>query len=335
VRLLDVEAHWIAAPESTLEVVLDRLSGGRRRSIAPERRALYEAEWPDLVLLAGGLGAVEACRIRAASEGRSRVVALGRPWAPLGWFDLLVTTPQYQLPKGDNVLQLPVPLNLPAHDGASASGLDPFADLPRPFLGVILGGDSGSYRFTVLDAKRIAGSVNAEVRRAGGAAVVVGSPRTPAPVLDAFRDALDVPNRCFPWQAGATNPYPAVLRGADGLLVTSDSASMLAEAAFTDRPLAVEHLSERPHAGAFRALRRRTPWLSPLRERLTRAGAWVPARDLHRVASCLEDDGRVVPLDGLLDRSSVDTDLASRLCEQVRARVSGLVGARRDQEQER
>jgi hypothetical protein len=51
-----------------------------------------------------------------------------------------VTTPQYGVPARANVLTIPLPL------GAGASGKPSFDDLPRPRIGVLIGGASGAWR---------------------------------------------------------------------------------------------------------------------------------------------------------------------------------------------
>ena len=54
--------------------------------------------WPRLVLAAGRRSVSAARWIRRQSGGYTRLVNVNRPWAPLSWFDLVITTPQYALP---------------------------------------------------------------------------------------------------------------------------------------------------------------------------------------------------------------------------------------------
>ena len=93
--------------------------------------------WPRAVLAAGRKSVPAALWIRRASGGRSRLIHVNRPWAPLAWFDLVVTTPQYALPERANVLTnlLPfvpprTPEPLPASFAARA------AALPRPWTAI-------------------------------------------------------------------------------------------------------------------------------------------------------------------------------------------------------
>ena len=289
VELLGADARWIDQVDPVFRVLRDRLTGFRAGGVPADKRATWAPPWPDLVLIAGGRAVIDARRIRNASGGKSRVVCLGRPWAPLDWFDLVVTTPQYRLPAAENVLTLDLPLNLPprAPDEVLARWRGEFEDLPRPILGVLLGGDSGSYRFDAKCADALARNVNEILRQRGGSAVVVGSPRTPQEAIELLTQRLDIPACTYAWGPHAPNPYASVLQLADALLVTGDSASMLAEACHTNKPVGMFELRERARSRLNRKLRAITSVLASSTARLTARGLWVPARDmteLHRRA---------------------------------------------------
>ena len=302
VELLGADARWIDQVDPVRRVLRDRLIGFRASHVPLEKCATYAPPWPDLVLIAGGRAVIDACRIRNASGGHSRVVCLGRPWAPLNWFDLIVTTPQYRLPEAENVVMLDLPLNLPPRpaEDVVAYWRDEFERLPRPMLGVLLGGDSGSYRFDVDSADSLALSVNRILDECGGSAVVVGSPRTPQKAIEHMAGRLTIPARTHAWGPQAPNPYASVLQLADALLVTSDSASMLAEACHSGKPVGMFHLHERPRSRLNRRIRAVTPTLTKATAKLTARGIWVPAREmpeLHRRAAA---SGRLNNISDLL-----------------------------------
>ena len=92
-------------PNPLLDVSL--LGLDRRRSDP------LEPPWPDLVLAAGRRSAPVSQWIRARSKGRARLVHLLHAQAPLERFDLVVTLPQYRLPRRENVLELVGALNRP------------------------------------------------------------------------------------------------------------------------------------------------------------------------------------------------------------------------------
>ena len=328
VEVLGADARWIGQIDPISTVLRDRLVGLRARTLPQSKRERYAPPWPDLVLIAGGRGVIDARRIRHASGGKSRVVCLGRPWAPLDWFDLVITTPQYRLPAGDNVITLDLPLNLPPAVGEEdlAWWRGEFDALPRPMLGVLLGGDSGSYRFDAASAERIAKSINELVMRAGGSAVVVGSPRTPTAALGAIEKRLDVPGQVHRWAPQAANPYGALLRLADALLVTGDSASMLAEACRAGKPVALIDLRERARARLNRRFRAITPALARARQSLTSRGLWIPSRDMPALHRRAAESGWLTDPAVLLDgfgQGSAPAQPLDALRERVLALLAG------------
>jgi hypothetical protein len=326
VELVGADARWFDPPDPVGRVLRDRAIGFRATEIPPDRAARYRPPWPDLVMIAGGRGVIDARRIRNASGGRTKIVCVGRPWAPLDWFDLVVTTPQYRLPPHPNVLTLDLPLNRPpdVDEASLAHWRAAFADLPRPLLGVLLGGRSGSFRFSRADAMRLADEIDRLAESAGGSAVVVGSPRTPPEALDAIGAAVRAPVRVHPFRADAPNPYAATLHLADALLVTSDSASMLAEACFNGKPVAVAELTERPRARLTRKLRAFAPVLDRATQHLTARGLWIPARDMPELHRRAAEAGRVTELEGLLAAPAEKRAPAMPLRE-VRERVRELL----------
>ena len=301
VRLLGAEARWFRDVEPVGRVLADRLPGGAAGAGTLARRG-FEPPWPDLVLIAGGRSVVEARRIREASGGAARIVCIGRPWASLVDLDLVVTTPQYRLPERENVIVLDLPLNLPDESPDVDDVPEELASLPRPRIGVLLGGPSGSYRFPAEAARELGRRIDATAQREGASVLVTGSPRTPDAAFGALTGALTVPHFCHRWQPPpAPNPFRAMLRGADALLVTADSASMLADAVHSGTPTAVLPLPER----LFTRLARRTwvpvPGLGALKRRLVERGLWVPARDLRTLHERAREDGLVARRDRVLD----------------------------------
>jgi len=251
--------------------------------------------WPDLVISAGRRNEPVARWIRAQAGGRVRLVHVGRPWARPDTFDLVVATPQYFLPEGGNVLVNALPMHGMSRESVAgaAARLGPrLAHLPRPWVTVLIGGDSGAFVFTPETGRRLAEGVGRLVAATGGAALVSDSPRTPAPARAAFEAALNVPAACYWWHARADwpeNPYRGFLGLADRLVVTGESMSMLAEAAAMARPLYVFDPSE---TGAWWA-RAHNYGVKPLSHRLAMRLAPVRMRrDVGRIQAALVAEGR-------------------------------------------
>lgn len=135
----------------------------------------------------------------------------------------------------------PHPLTSESVGAAAGSWGDVWAELPRPWIGVLVGGDSGRRRLDAGIARALARQAGALAARAGGSLLVTTSRRTRPDAQAALREALaqgSAPHVLMPWSTDpAANPYKAMLALADGLVVTGDSISMLTEATMAGGPL--------------------------------------------------------------------------------------------------
>ena len=221
--------------------MLELLGGEHLLGVDTERSDPLTGPWPDLVLLAHQSNEMVARWIRRQSGDRARLVLLGRPWAPVETFDLVVTTPQYGLAEAANVLHNLLPLHgvTPERLATAAERWEPrLAHLPRPFVTVLVGGSSGPYVFDEVAAARLGREASALARRLGGSVLVSTSSRTNANAVDALFAAVDAPAYLHRWAPGGEqNPYLGFLGLADRLIVTGDSISMIAEAVATGRPV--------------------------------------------------------------------------------------------------
>ena len=92
------------------ELLTNRLLGVTLAGICKKTSSDLLPPWPDLVITAGRRNEPVARWIQKQSDKKTRLVHIGRPWAPLKLFDLIVTTPQYFLPDQPNVLKNQLPL---------------------------------------------------------------------------------------------------------------------------------------------------------------------------------------------------------------------------------
>lgn len=226
---------------SALRALPHCLIGATLRTVKQPARAQLHPPWPDLVVASGRRSVAPARWIREQSGGRTKLVQLGRPRAPLQLFDLVITTAQYGLPAADNVLTLTLPLQTPAQpeDRESEIPLAGLSGLPRPWTGVLIGGTTWPF---VLDSRagyELAADLNGWAGRFGGSILATTSPRSDSAMADALEKTLTVPHFLHRWAAGSGNPYDAILREADRLVVTGDSVSMLADAHGSGKPVAV------------------------------------------------------------------------------------------------
>lgn len=287
---------WVPKPLAFADLTKRRTipRAGSLDALSAESRASLAAPWPEVVLAAGRWSAPVALAIRAASGGRTRLVHVGRPWAPLGWFDLVVTTAQYGLPARPNVATNCLPLTAPAVPDPMDAAL---GALPRPRLTVLVGGDSPPRRLDAAAARALAAAALARAAEDGGSLLVATSPRTSPEVAAALREVLadaTVPVRLSIFGEGE-NAYRAFLAAADGFLVTDDSAAMAAEAALAGAPVTLHALPRRPtpsqrRVAALKAAAAATAATRALFDRLVDRGIVTSIRDLDRFFDGLRAD---------------------------------------------
>lgn len=217
------------------------LLGGSIISVDEAKSAALSPPWPDVVIAASRRSAPVARWIKKQSGGRSKLVHLLHTQAPLHYFDLVVTLPQYRLPKRDNVLHNTLPLNTldpEKLEHAAQRWAPKYQHLPRPWIGVLVGGDSSSYRLDDATAARLGQIASQAAHAAGASLLVTTSPRTPAVAIKALQEAITCPASIYQWQPDdADNPYLGILALANRFIVTADSASLPAEACATGKPV--------------------------------------------------------------------------------------------------
>lgn len=215
---------------SRLWPLLLKLFPARPFLLTKDARRQLTPPWPDLIIGIGRRSVAVARWIRNQSKGRTRIVRLGNPRADLRLFDLVITTPQYPVADGDNVLVLPVSMSrhgtTPKPTEDEAQWLDA---LPRPHFLVSVGGTT---RYWTLAEHELVGSVRRLAGR-GGSLIVVTSPRTPRPAIE----AIEASGAKCQIVADGRIRYPVLLADADEIFVTADSASMISEAVLTGKPV--------------------------------------------------------------------------------------------------
>lgn len=235
---------------NTLFHVPNKLLGASLISLTGAAKASLQPPWPDLVIGVARRTVPIARWIRAQTQGRAKLVQIGRPRLDPDHFDLVISTPQYGVRPGANVLNLPVPIHPPIsvsnEDRAFWAGQ--FQALPRPWTGIVLGGAPWPFKFDAAALKSLAMKVNT-LTKAGGSCLICSSPRTPPQAAEELAAQLDGPAFASTWSKQAPNPYRAILNAADQLVVCGDSASMLGEACSTGKPVFIYDLPDRPFSG--------------------------------------------------------------------------------------
>lgn len=229
-----------------------RVLGRSLASLTTSSRAAFlDDEPPDLTISAGhrSVPAVQALRYR--SGGRTRSIHVGFPRISPAHFDLVIATPQYPIAEHPNLLRIPYALTRAATAKAEAGDEALLASQARPMRLLIVGGPT---LFWKIDQRVLLATLTDMLREAaerGGSVVVTTSPRTPKALEQHIARELarcSVPTLFAP--PGSPPAYSSLLEAADCIRVTADSLSMISDAIWVKKPMAVVPVA-RSAAGAI------------------------------------------------------------------------------------
>lgn len=233
--------------------------------IDKDRSDPLEPPWPDLIITIGRRPANVALWIRKQSEGHTKIVLVGKPSGMVRHFDLVIHSAEAQFPPLPKMLSLGLPLMQvrAAAVRAEAETWQPrLADLPRPLIGILVGGPTNPFRYNEAVSDRLIELATDIIADKGGTPYITSSRRTPLPTVESLKARLPAGARLSHWKPDlAENPYRALLGLADGFIVTGDSISMMVEVIRMRKPLAILGLP-RSWLGSVDQLRRSlTRWL--------------------------------------------------------------------------
>ena len=282
------------------ELLSNRFLGPNLLGLDRIRSAPLQPPWPDLVISAGRRNEPVARWIRRAAGRRHpvRLVHLGRPWASVGHFDLIVTTPQYHLPRVANVLHNSLPLHRVHSDILAEHGArwqTRLNGLPRPFTVLLAGGSSANMVMDRATSQRLLSHTKTLVEKTGGSLLISTSKRTPAPAIEILSQSNGFPSHFHRWRPDdPDNPYLGFLALGDQFIVTGESISMLTEACATGKPVHIYC----PGMGADAGHRAARPSRPSPRQRFNQlSNRHAPKRwrrDVRQIHRHLIDNGHAV-----------------------------------------
>ncbi|TCS60860.1 mitochondrial fission ELM1 family protein [Varunaivibrio sulfuroxidans] len=206
--------------------------GGERRTLSPP--------WPRLLISCGRRSAAFSIAIKNASGGKTFTVHIQDPLIAPRHFDVVASLRHDKI-AGDNVFATRGALHGLTAQKLAAAGAHfapLFADLPRPLLAVLIGGNSKAFRLSAQKTVEIAERLKALMNRHGVGVIVTPSRRTGAENEKILRDRLSGTGAVV-WDGGGENPYLGMLALADHIVATGDSVSMVSEACATGKPVSI------------------------------------------------------------------------------------------------
>ena len=295
-------AEALGRPFTVKSIRYDRLGrlpnplrGASLLGVNAESRAGLTAPWPKLVIAAGRRTAPVARWIKRRC-GAMLVQIMDPGPGGRGDFDLIaVPGHDGKALAGANLLpMLGAPHRVTEAKLAEAAALwrDRFAALPRPWIGLIVGGSTKNRIFTPDMARDLGQRAAALAQSAGGSVLVTTSRRTGEAAEAALLAALPEPRLVHSWRVGGDNPYFGFLGLADALVVTGDSVSMACEACASPAPVylfAPDGLVAPKHARLHAELYRRG--LARPLEAGTRLETWThpPLNAARDIAAAIQE----------------------------------------------
>lgn len=230
-RTIQMGYRWFGhLPAVFRGATLAGLDAEARREIAPP--------WPSLVIGIGQRSVPVARYIQNQTCARTKIVRLGDPMVSHGLFDLVITTTQYAVRDGDNVIRLPITIT--NQDDAKPTKMEErwLSSFARPRRLLVIGGKTSLWRFDEGLLVDTIETLQNRARNEGGSVIAVTSPRTSPGVAEAAQKTLGETGfviNSFP-------RYSILLQAADEIHVTGDSVSMVSDAVASGKPVGVIRL---------------------------------------------------------------------------------------------
>ena len=240
-RMNIVEKHLVY---NTFSVLPNFLKGRTLLGIDRSKSDTLEAPFPDVVLSTSRRTVSAARYIRKASGFKTKIVHLMYPsGGGIQDMDMIIVPKHDDEKKHQNkktFLITGAPTRIFADTVAEAKQKwDPiFANLPKPWISVIIGGAIKGKPWPLENAKVFADRLKEIHQQLGGSFLLTTSRRTGKEAEDIILSSLkDVPMYTYLWGEKKENPIMGFYACPDIITVTADSVSMCSEACGTGIPV--------------------------------------------------------------------------------------------------
>jgi mitochondrial fission protein ELM1 len=209
--------------------------------VDPAAGDALEPPWPDLIVTCGRRSSILGVAVKKRAGGKPVLVHLQDPLTSLKQFDLVIAMVHDRIegPKVHKVLTSLHDMTPERLAEARPVWAERLGRLPRPLIGVLLGGPSRRTPFGAAEALELQRRLATLRAKIGGGLVIVPSRRTADEALQVFAEAANGDPGLWVWDRSGDNPYVGVLALADRFVVTGDSVSMVSEALATDKPVEI------------------------------------------------------------------------------------------------
>lgn len=168
-----------------------------------------------------------------------RTIQIQNPKIDPSYFSQMIT-PQHDGLAGANVIQTLGGLHALTNEKLSTaknSWQEKLSHYPAPRVAVLIGGNNKHTRLDHAWLDELLAQLKS-LNQLGHSLWITASRRTPPELIARLQSELPK-EKVFFWDGDGDNPYHAFLASADKILVTADSISMISEALYTDKPVAL------------------------------------------------------------------------------------------------
>ena len=204
-----------------------------------------EAPYPDLVLSISRRTTPIARWIKKKSKGKTKIIQLIFP-GKCGLKDLdLVIVPEHDREKSSaaNIFYItgcPHRVSEKAIAEAKTKWEPAFAELPRPFTTVIIGGSIKGKPFKLENARKFGQELRKLHNKTGGSILITDSRRTGSEGEKVIMRELEgIPAYTYLWGEEKENPIMGFWACADRVVVSGDSVSMCCESCGSGKPVLI------------------------------------------------------------------------------------------------
>ena len=282
------------------------LMGASLLSVDRKNSDDLSAPFPDIVIAMGRRCLPVARWIKRASQGRSKLVHIGRKGVTAADdFALLISCAHFNMPPHPHRLAVTLPPTRVTKDCLAIAKDEWAAQLsPKraPRIVFLVGGATALHSFPAKHAIDLLARAEAATEALGGSLTVLTSRRTSPKNVRMMQDAARHATFHLWNDCRDNNPYLGYLAWADGLIVTGESESMLAEVAATGKPM---HIASMPlkrrglmtrvnHAMTVLACEQHDGLAGFVRT-LFNSGWVTPSRDLDKMHALIYEAGLARP----------------------------------------
>ena len=244
---------WARLPNGLLGSRIWHILGDSARDICPP--------WPDVVITCGRRTVSVARYIKRMAANPVFLVQIMWPGQPTKGIDLISAPLHDEIGMQKDVVRTlgaPHSITKEILSEAFVSWEESFANLSRPRIAVLVGGNTRRTKYSPGMARDLGRNVSLIARVLGGSLMVSTSRRTSPEAVDTLVANLEGEIKLFNWNAERSqNPYLGYLAYSDAVIVTGDSMSMCTESCSTGRPVFIfspSGLSTKKHERLHEAL---------------------------------------------------------------------------------